>query len=329
MGDVAMTVPVLKELAKQYPELRIIMLTRDFYEPFFEGIPNLVVHNIDLAETHNGVKGVYVLFKELTEQYKIDFIVDLNDKLYSKLLRHFFTHKHIKSTHIDKGRSDKKALTRKKNKVLHQLRTSIDRYADAFTMAGYPINIPDDYTFSPRPLPTLFADLKTNRIGLAPFAKHKGKVLPLQTIRAFIETMAREMPEYKIVIFGGGAAERMVADSLVAWYPNCVSAVSKVTLRDEINLMANLKLIVSMDSSAMHMASLVGVPVVSVWGATHPFAGFLGRGQSVDNVVIGNLPCQPCSVYGHKPCYRGDYACLRDVKAQEIFDKVKRLLSAN
>ena len=79
---------------------------------------------------------------------------------------------------------------------------------------------------------------------------------------------------------------------------------------------------VSLDSANMHLASLFGVPVVSVWGATHPFAGFFGWAQPTDNAVQIDLYCRPCSVFGNKPCYRGDHACMQQLPEEKIIEKV-------
>ena len=90
--------------------------------------------------------------------------------------------------------------------------------------------------------------------------------------------------------------------------------------------MRQLDVMVSMDSANMHLASLVGTPVVSVWGATHPYAGFMGFGQKEENAIQLDMPCRPCSIYGNKPCHRGDYACLRDIAPARIINKVEQLL---
>lgn len=80
---------------------------------------------------------------------------------------------------------------------------------------------------------------------------------------------------------------------------------------------------ISMDSANMHLASIVGTRCVSIWGATHPYAGFLGFGQSENDVVqINDLTCRPCSVFGDKECYRGDWACLEEINVQQIIDKI-------
>ena len=91
--------------------------------------------------------------------------------------------------------------------------------------------------------------------------------------------------------------------------------------------MSQLEVMISMDSSNMHLASLVGTPVVSIWGATHPYAGFMGWGQSEDNVVQVELDCRPCSIFGQKPCLRGDFACLNNILPETIVEKTLKNLN--
>jgi ADP-heptose:LPS heptosyltransferase len=81
-----------------------------------------------------------------------------------------------------------------------------------------------------------------------------------------------------------------------------------------------------MDSANMHLASLMGTRCISIWGSTHPYAGFLGFGQSEDDVVqVEDLTCRPCSVFGDKECYRGDWACLEELDIQKIVEKFDQM----
>ena len=76
-----------------------------------------------------------------------------------------------------------------------------------------------------------------------------------------------------------------------------------------------------MDSANMHMASLAGVPAISIWGATSPLAGFLGWRQSKEDCIELQLNCRPCSIFGNKPCKFGDYRCM-DIAPQIIADRI-------
>ena len=107
----------------------------------------------------------------------------------------------------------------------------------------------------------------------------------------------------------------------------CVVA-GRLKLEQELALMSHLDVMVSMDSANMHLASLAGTPVVSVWGATHPLAGFLGwRQRTEDCVQADGLDCRPCSVFGNKPCLRGDYACLASLSPELVAAKIERILT--
>ena len=98
----------------------------------------------------------------------------------------------------------------------------------------------------------------------------------------------------------------------------------KLSLKEELLKIAGLEIMISMDSANMHLASLVGTRCISVWGATHPYAGFLGYGQHEDDVIqVKDLTCRPCSVFGDKKCYRGDWACLHEINIQQIMDKIQ------
>ena len=96
----------------------------------------------------------------------------------------------------------------------------------------------------------------------------------------------------------------------------------------ELSIMSQLDVMLSMDSANMHLASLVNTPVISIWGATHPYAGFMGWRQDKSNTVEIELPCRPCSIFGNKPCWRKDYACLYEITPEMIIEKIKLLINS-
>ena len=125
-----------------------------------------------------------------------------------------------------------------------------------------------------------------------------------------------------VFLFGGGEEEKRQIAELCAKYPHVQPAQSQHGLKGELALMGQLDVMLSMDSANMHLASLVGTRVVSVWGGTHPYAGFLGWNQKAEDCIQLDLSCRPCSVYGNKPCFRGDYACLNEITPNQIIKKM-------
>ena len=162
-------------------------------------------------------------------------------------------------------------------------------------------------------------------IGIAPFAKHEGKIYPEELQLKVIEHFAYDK-RVKVFVFGGGYAEKKIINHWVEKYPGITSMVSKLNIGEELILMSQLDVMYTMDSGNMHLASLVNTPVVSVWGATHPYAGFMGWNQSPENAVQVDLSCRPCSIYGQKSCYRGDYACLNQINPEKIIEHINKIL---
>ena len=320
LGDIAMAVPVVHDLSVQYPDLDITMLSRPMAAPLFELLPNNVHFvSADLNGRHKGFFGLNRLIKDIHYE-DFDCVADFHNVLRSIVLRTNCRMLGQRIAVIDKGRKGKKALTRQKNKVFVQQSTSFERYAKVLEQLGFPIKpqfVKLDYSSF---CGTQKAPSET-WIGIAPFAKHEAKVYPLEKMEEVIKVLSQK-ENTSIFLFGGGEEEKQQIAELCAKYPHVQAAQSQQGLKGELALMGQLNVMLSMDSANMHLASLVGTRVVSIWGGTHPYAGFLGWSQNPTDCIQLDLPCRPCSVYGNKPCFRGDYACLNGIASEEILNKL-------
>lgn len=332
LGDVAMTIPVIHSLATQYPQHEITVLSRGILHPLFQRLPaNVHFVSADLTGKHKGVWGLNTLYSELKKQH-FDYVADFHNVLRTRYLRLKFKMSGVPVAHIDKGRKGKKKLVRRHDKVLENQKTSFRRYADVLEELGFPVllNFTSIYgegkgDFSLIEPVTGPKEEGMKWIGIAPFAKHEGKIYPIDLQEQVVAHFAVR-PDVKVFLFGGGMKEQEIFDSWLLKYPTVSSMIGKLNMNTELNLMSHLDVMLSMDSANMHLASLVNTPVVSVWGATHPYAGFMGWKQLPINAVQLDLPCRPCSVYGQKPCFRKDYACLREIEPKQVIQKVEGLL---
>ena len=335
LGDVAMMVPVVYSLATQYPHLRITVLSRDFARPFFDGLAhNVGFMEVDLKKEVKGITGLNALYRRLKAKH-FTAVADMHGVLRTHYLRQRFLIDGFHVAHINKHRSGKRRLVRPKDKQMVQQPTSFQNYAEVLSRLGYPVNLEFKSIFPPQGgnLRLLSpADLQEKKtfekwIGVAPFAAHQGKVLEPEKTEQVVRMLLQKHPNARIFLFGGGRNEREVFARWCADIPRCFAAADLLKgISEELILMSHLDLMVSMDSANQHLASLVGTPVVSVWGATHPYAGFLGWGQTDANVVQVSLPCRPCSIYGNKPCMRGDWACLRNITPEMVVERVEYVL---
>lgn len=303
MGDVAMVASVLKEFCLQYPSVEIIMVSRPFFAPFFDGIKNVKFHAIEPKTSHKGFWGLVKLKKELA-QYNADAVADLHFNLRSRVLALLFSLSGMKVRQLDKGRAEKKALTRKENKVKHPLKPTVERYADVFRALGFHFELSHKLLSNLQDVPktafSLFGNFERKKIGISAFAQHRYKILPLTKMAQIIDYLTHH--GYDVLLFGGGQEEFQIAQNWTESFPNTYNTIGKFTLREELDIISNLDLMISMDSSGLHMASLMGIRCLSLWGATHPYAGFTGYGQESGDCIQVEHPSRPSSVYGNQPC---------------------------
>ncbi|KAA6318490.1 Lipopolysaccharide core heptosyltransferase RfaQ [termite gut metagenome] len=331
LGDVAMTIPVIHSFAMQYPQHEIVMLSRPVWETVFRMLPgNVSFLCADLRGKHKGIGGLNRLFCQLREM-NFDYVVDLHDVLRSQYLCFRFKLSGVSTGVFDKGRVAKKKLVRRRRKVLENQKSSFYRYSEVFKYLGFPfyinfISIYEDLKEkSPQLQPITGEKGNTIWIGIAPFAKHKGKIYPLELQEQVVAHFSKDR-QVKVFLFGGGESEEKILNEWVMKYPSIISVTGKIRMEAELALMSRLDVMLSMDSANMHLASLVNIPVISIWGATHPYAGFGGWNQPVENCVQVDLKCRPCSVFGNKKCFRGDYICLFGIEPEQIIKKIQTVI---
>lgn len=311
LGDVAMTISVVNEFIKQNPYVKITFVSREKFKPLFADSPNVDFYVADLDGKHKGVWGLYRLYKELRE-LDIYAFADLHNVLRTKILRKYFCSHPIKFAVLEKGREERKALTRKENKIRKPLKPMTERYADVFRELGFELELTHQ-------LPINNSE-KENAIGIAPFAMYEGKMYPIEQMRSVALKIAENGT--KVYLFGGNNE----AKELKSWgklNPNIVSIVGQYDLKGELELIKKLKLMLSMDSANMHLASLVGVKVISIWGNTHPFMGFLGYGQSMDDVIQDEtLTIRPTSVFGKESSNAKKINYFENISTELIVNKI-------
>jgi ADP-heptose:LPS heptosyltransferase len=332
MGDVAITVPVLRALTQQHPNVKVTVVSRGHFRPFFDGLPNVYFFEPDLKRRHKGFWGILKLYKDLRKLH-IHAVADLHNVLRSKIVTFLFSLRGKKTATTNKLRSERAALTAlKADKTISPLPPVSQRHADVFAQLGYLIDV-NAGVFPPKqPLTEDITDVsgpKTGRwIGIAPFAQHKGKVYPKDLMQQVIDSLSAEATT-TLFLFGGGRNEAKLLDDFAQNRPNIiVVAGGSFILKQELKLISNLDVMLSMDSGNAHMAAMLGVPVVTLWGATHPYAGFAPFKQPLSNALTANrqqYPMLPTSIYGNT-VVEGYEDAMRTIVPQTVVDKVNEVI---
>ena len=335
LGDIAMAVPVVASLAKRYPGIRITMLSRPAAKELFTGLAdNVSFMGADLSSEYKGIGGINKLYKRLAAKH-FTAVADFHGVLRSHYLRMRFNLSSCKVAHIDKHRSGRKRLTARSAKVMQRQPSPFENYSDVLGKLGYPVEVDFKTIFSAGksmedhlPKPMSSKEDGWQWIGIAPFAAHKGKAYPLEKMKHVARLLLGNRPQRRIFLFGGGRREPQALEEWACEDGRITYATPLAgTLMGEVAAMGMLDAMVCMDSANMHLASLAGTPVVSVWGATHPLSGFMGWGQREDYAVQLKMPCRPCSTFGNKECIRGDYACIEGIAPDAIAAKTEELLA--
>ena len=334
MGDVLMTVPVIDSLARQYPDVRITVVSRPWAKAIFEQLPkNVKFVGVDLHGEYAGYKGLNLIGRRLLA-LQPSHIADLHDVLRTKWLRLRLNLAGLHVEHINKDRRARKAFI--EAPVKEQQRTAIEKYVEVFHRLGFTDLHVDFRSLYPEggadlstTLPSFDLSARPERywVGIAPFAAHQGKVYP----RAQLEEVIQQLDnrgDTRLFLFGAGKAESDDLDALAARYTHVENVAGKLQgINEELALISHCKAMLTMDSSNMHLASLAAVPVISIWGATHPLGGFLGYRQSMEDALqCADLTCRPCSIYGHKPCLFGDYHCMTGIAPETVVAQIEKHL---
>ena len=340
MGDVTMIVPVLRAFVQKYPEVKITMLTKGFFKPFFRDIPNVSVFEADLKGKHKGLLGLWRLAKELN-QLNVDAVADFHNVLRTKILKFFFNffaclptssilgnvRQGEKVVQIDKGRSEKRALTN--GRQFQQLKSTHQRYADVLDKLGYPVVFSNPKFPKRQPLDpqlTNFIGKDAKRwIGIAPFAAYKGKMYPIDLMEKVVDQLAQT---HKVLLFGAGNEETLLLKKISEKKIQVIHLADQFSLSQELDIISNLDLMIAMDSANAHIAAMLGIEVVTLWGVTHPYAGFYPFNQDKSNAILADrrqYPQIPTSVYGHK-FPQGYENVMRSISPEKIVAKVNGVL---
>ncbi len=334
MGDVAMTVPVLRALVNQHPNVKITLISRPFFQPFFEGIPNVSFFAFDEKKRHKGFLGLLWLYRDL-KALKVDAFADLHNVLRSKIIRNFFAFSGKKMAFVDKARAEKKALTRAENKIFKQLPSIFERHVKVFEKLGFTVDLfhpkfPDKVILSDK-IKAIIDIKKENAtcklIGIAPFAQYDSKVYPLDLMQEVIDELALHT-NYKILLFGGGKKEIEQLLMFSSNKENVINCAGKISFQEELQLISNLDIMLSMDSGNAHIAAMLGVKVITLWGATHPYTGFLPFNQPLENALVSDrnlFPLLPTSIYGNKKV-AGYEDAMRTISVSKIVATVHSLV---
>lgn len=325
MGDVAMCVPVLLALHKKYSNVEVITLSRKRFKSILQPLPNVAFVEAQVDDVHKGFLGLWKLAKTL-KSHNIEAVADFHGVLRSSILRKFLNKS--ATAVIDKGRSDKKKLVNDPS-FFKPLKHTTERYADVLRDLGFEITLEDDFLQKRSVSTQIHQKIGTNTskwIGFAPFAAHRTKALSLQKAIEITKEICK-LEHVQVLLFGGGTAEHQMLDQITK-HTSAINLANQFTFEEELDLISNLDVMIAMDSGNGHLAAMYGIPVITLWGNTHPYAGFAPYAQPPENQLTVDLdayPKVPTSIFG-KTIVDGYETVTDTIDTTLIIQRLKALI---
>jgi ADP-heptose:LPS heptosyltransferase len=319
-----MTAPVVTAFLQANPRYKVSILTKEQFTPLFHHLNEVSVIGVDFKTDYKGLYGLFKLAKKIKD-LRVDVVADMHNVLRTKILR--FLLPNISFSTLAKGRSEKKQLI--KGAAFKPLKTGVERYADVFRALGLDLSLSKPHFPQPLPLSkvlkTHLKGCKKPYIGIAPFAAYTSKMYPIQQMKEVISTLSNT---YSVLLFGGGPYETKIIEAIVCQYPGVKSVAGIYTMQEELTLMSHLRVMLAMDSGNAHMAAMMGVNVITLWGVTHPYAGFAPFNQPLENCLLSDrnkYPKIPTSIYGnrHPESYEN---AMASIPVEEVLSALKKAI---
>ena len=330
MSDLIDALWILRALRSSYPETKVAVVTAPAYRSLVKGEGAEFI-----ACPARGVRGLWRAASALRRGgYRS--LADLQGSVRTFMLRVVVAVRTFfgsRTRVVDRARQSRKMMTRKFRKVLLPNTFSTERYRLTLERLGFknlvlPVNpvgsVERDF-YIPEQLTSVLGEKSGVWVGYAPFADTRGKMFPTSTSDKLVALLVERFE--RVVIFGGGDMERLFAEGVAEKYgPKVVPAVGILSPYEEMKLMGAVDLIISPDNPSLHLASLAGTPVLSIWGSTHPFAGGAGYGQNPEWQLQLDLPCRPCAVRGERGCIFGDRRCINGITPEMVAERAEQIV---
>jgi len=311
LGDVILVSSVLSPLRRA--GFKVDLLTYAPFGELYKGDSRVSrVIEVKREELKN-FSDLKELAKELSG-YSLAF--DLHSTLKTRLLTRFFS--------FPVYTYKKHALLRRLMTVFKPLKSKWlfvpELYADALRKAGIEVKNPrPEIAVSEKERKKVRKYLPPSPfVVVAPGARWEAKRYPLEKFLAVVLNLKER--GFSLVSIGG--KEDWEVGKFLEEKAGAFNLCGKLTLRESLAVISLSSGVISNDSAVLHMGRAVKVPVLAIFGPTHPAFGFAPF-KDEGTALTRNLPCSPCSLHGKTRCR--ERICF-DIPPEEVVENFLSLL---
>jgi heptosyltransferase-2 len=142
----------------------------------------------------------------------------------------------------------------------------------------------------------------------------------------YYRELAQQLADAGRIVIVGGPDDSALALEIRTAVPDAIDATGALPMLGSAALIGRSAVIVTNDSSPLHLASAMGTPTVAIFGPTVPEFGFGPLAPRASVVGHDTLPCRPCDRHGPQRCPLGHHHCMRELSPSTVAERARTLL---
>jgi lipopolysaccharide heptosyltransferase II len=326
IGDAILTLPMLQKLKEKYPESELDVISNPVTSEIFSSSP--AVNNVLILDKRGEHKSIFSLTK---------FARKLKQKKYTKLYsphRSFRTSlialfSGIKNTYGFDNSSFKHIYKNiiKYNFNVHEVKRDLDLISFDYDNNSWKI-LPEIIIADEQQKKVndfLTQNNLSNAIAIAPGSVWNTKKYPLEYFEKIIDYFTSKL--YKIILIGGSKDETICNSLSSRFKESVISVAGKFSIVESIQMLKNVKLLISNDSAPTHMGVCANIPVLTLFCSTSPAFGFYPYNEKSSYLSFDDLSCKPCGIHGYEECPIGTFRCGNELYPQNVISKIEEMLN--
>jgi lipopolysaccharide heptosyltransferase II len=307
LGDAVMSVPAVRAIKKGRPDAHVTILAPEKIAPMWKLISE-VDEVLPLPS-----KSLFAATRLISRQPKFDVAILFPNSLRVALETWSVSRKvgyrgHARSWLLNQIVREPKRPGPPEHHAIRFLRIAADCGADVDLEGKI-----DNFALMRSPN-------GNNQLGLCPGAEYgpAKRWLPDRFAEVAAEISGRTKTKWVLL---GTKKDRDIGETIAKTLgENCVNRIGQTTMDELISELGNCRALLTNDTGTMHLAALLGVPIVAVFGSTEPaLTGPLGNSHKI---VRHHVECSPCFL---RECPI-DFRCMKEVTSQQVVEAMMSIL---
>ncbi|MGL4253725.1 MAG: lipopolysaccharide heptosyltransferase II [Fusobacteriaceae bacterium] len=322
IGDIVLSTPILKKLKEKYPESEITYLTTPAGAAILRNNPNISeIISYDKRGTHSGIMGVWNLGKRL-RQMNFNLVISLHRYLRSSVLAWLTRSPERIGYETATG-----AWLFTKKVVYDEKKHEVERILSF--VEGEKRDREYEIELYPREeekikIDTVLKGYEDKKIiAVAPGSKWFTKKWPLEYFNSLLEKLENR-EDIGVVVIGGKEEELLNVKKT----KNMVDLRGKTTLLQLAELLKRSEIVVTNDSSPVHIASAFkNTHIIGIFGPTVEKFGFFPWSRNSQVLEVHGLECRPCAIHGGDRCPKKHFRCMLEITPEMVYEKIEEKLA--